>query len=75
MIGCVNDWNVDGDSNDIDVTQTNNADHSITADITGSSNNIDIDQSSTGGAVSDIVDIVAVTSSGIIDIDQCSSGC
>jgi len=75
VVGCVNDWTVDGDSNDIDVTQTNNADHSITADITGSSNNIDIDQSSTGGSVSDIVDIVAATGSGIIDIDQCTSGC
>ena len=75
VVGCVNDWTVDGDSNDIDVSQTNNSDHSITASITGSSNNIDIDQSSTGGSVSDIVDIVAATGSGIIDIDQCTSGC
>ena len=75
VVGCVNDWTVDGDSNDIDVSQTNNSDHSITASITGSSNNIDIDQSSTGGSVSDIVDIVAATGSGTIDLAQCSSGC
>ena len=75
VVGCVNSWEISGDGNDIDTVQTNNADHSITASITGSSNNIDIDQSSTGGSVSDIVDIVAATGSGTIDIDQCSSGC
>ena len=36
VVGCINNWNVDGDSNDIDTTQTGNADHSITAVITGS---------------------------------------
>ena len=75
VVGCVNSWEISGDGNDIDTVQANNADHSITASITGSSNNIDIDQSSTGGSVSDIVDIVAATGSGTIDIDQCSSGC
>ena len=75
VVGCVNNWTVDGDSNDIDTTQTNNSDHSITADITGNSNNIDVDQSSSGGSVSNVLDIVAATSSGVIDVDQCTSGC
>ena len=64
-----------GDSNDIDTTQTGNANHSITADITGNTNNIDIDQTNSGGSTSGIVDIVAVTTGGVIDIDQCTSGC
>ena len=34
VVGCVNNWTVDGDSNDIDTTQTGNADHEITASIT-----------------------------------------
>ena len=75
VVGCVNNWTVDGDSNDIDTTQTNNSDHSITADITGNSNNIDVDQTSNGGSVSNVLDIVAATNSGVIDVDQCTSGC
>jgi hypothetical protein len=75
VVGATNNWDVDGDSNDIDTTQTGNANHSITADITGNSNNIDIDQTNTSGSTSGIVDIIAITTSGIIDIDQCSSGC
>ena len=67
--------NVDGDSNDIDTTQTGNSDHSITAVITGSTNNIDIDQLNSTGSVSDVVVITATTSNGTIDIDQCTSGC
>ena len=55
VVGCINNWNVDGDSNDIDTTQTGNADHSITAVITGSTNNIDIDQTNSTGSVSDVV--------------------
>jgi hypothetical protein len=75
VVGCINNWNVDGDSNDIDTTQTGNADHSITAVITGSTNNIDIDQTNSTGSVSDVVVITATTSNGTIDVDQCTSGC
>lgn len=75
VVGATNSWDIDGDSNTIDTTQTGNADHSITADITGSSNNIDIDQTNAVGLTSGIVDIIATTTSGIIDIDQCASGC
>jgi len=75
VVGGTNNWDVDGDSNDIDTTQTGNANHSITADITGNTNNIDIDQTNSGGSTSGIVDIVAVTTGGVIDIDQCTSGC
>ena len=75
VVGATNNWDVDGDSNDIDTTQTGNANHSITADITGNTNNIDIDQTNSGGSTSGIVDIVGITTGGIIDIDQCSSGC
>ena len=75
VVGCINNWNVDGDSNDIDTTQTGNADHAITAIITGSTNNIDIDQTNTSGGVSGVVVITATTSNGTIDIDQCTSGC
>ena len=75
VVGATNNWDVDGDSNDIDTLQTGNANHSITADITGNSNNIDIDQTNVSGSTSGIVDIIAITTSGIIDIDQCTSGC
>ena len=75
VVGGTNNWDVDGDSNDIDTTQTGNANHSITADITGNTNNIDIDQTNSTGSVSAIVDIIGITTGGTIDIDQCSSGC
>ena len=75
VVGATNNWDVDGDSNDIDTTQTGNANHSITADITGNTNNIDIDQTNSGGSTSAIVDLVAITTGGVIDIDQCTSGC
>jgi hypothetical protein len=75
VVGGTNNWDVDGDSNDIDTTQTGNANHSITADITGNTNNIDIDQTNSGGSTSGIVDLVAITTGGLIDIDQCTSGC
>ena len=75
VVGCINNWDVDGDSNDIDTTQTGNADHSITADITGSTNNIDIDQTNSTGSTSGVVVLTATTSNGTIDIDQCTSGC
>ena len=75
VVGATNNWDVDGDSNDIDTTQTGNANHSITADVTGNTNNIDIDQTNSGGSTSGIVDIVAISTGGVIDIDQCTSGC
>jgi hypothetical protein len=75
VVGGTNNWDVDGDSNDIDTTQTGNANHSITADITGNTNNIDIDQTNSGGSTSGIVDLVAISTGGLIDIDQCASGC
>jgi len=75
VVGATNNWDVDGDSNDIDTTQTGNANHSITADITGNTNNIDIDQTSSTGGTSGIVNIIGITTGGTIDIDQCSSGC
>ena len=75
VVGATNNWDVDGDSNDIDTTQTGNANHSITADITGNTNNIDIDQTSSTGSTSGIVNIIGITTGGTIDIDQCSSGC
>ena len=75
VVGCINNWNIDGDTNDVDTTQTGNSDHSITAIITGNTNNIDIDQTNSGGSVSDVVVITATTTGGVIDIDQCTSGC
>jgi hypothetical protein len=75
VVGATNNWDVDGDSNDIDTLQTGNANHSITADITGNTNNIDIDQTNSGGSTSGIVDLVVISSGGLIDIDQCTSGC
>ena len=75
VVGGTNNWDGDGDSNDIDTTQTGNANHSVTADITGNTNNIDIDQTNSGGSTSGIVDLVAITTGGVIDIDQCTSGC
>ena len=75
VVGGTNNWDVDGDSNDIDTTQTGNANHSITVDITGNTNNIDIDQTNSGGSTSGIVDLVGISTGGTIDIDQCTSGC
>ena len=75
VVGATNNWDVDGDSNDIDTTQTGNANHSITADITGNTNNIDIDQTSSAGSTAGIVNIIGITTGGTIDIDQCASGC
>ena len=75
VVGCVNSWEISGDGNDIDTTQANNSDHSITANITGNSNNIDVDQTNSGGSTSGIVDLVSISTGGVIDIDQCTSGC
>jgi len=43
-IGCVNNWDIDGNSNDIDVTQIGTDDKSITFTLVGDSNDVDIDQ-------------------------------
>jgi hypothetical protein len=75
VVGCINNWDIDGDENDIDTTQTGNSDHSITADITGSTNDIDIDQTNSTGSVSGVVVLTSTTSNATIDIDQCTSGC
>ena len=75
VIGAVNNWTIDGNSNDIDVTQIGTDDKSITASITGDSNNIDIDQTTSASGVTDTINLVAASTSGTIDIDQCTSGC
>ena len=75
VIGAVNNWTIDGNSNDIDVTQIGTDDKSITASITGDSNNIDIDQTTSASGVTDTINIVAVSTSGVINLDQCTSGC
>ena len=75
VVGATNNWTVDGDSNDVDTLQTGNANSSIIADITGNTNNIDIDQTSSTGSTAGIVNIIGITTGGTIDIDQCSSGC
>ena len=75
VVGATNNWDIDGDSNDIDTTQTGNANSSIIADITGNTNNIDIDQTSSTGSTAGIVNIIGITTGGTIDIDQCASGC
>jgi len=75
VVGGTNNIDIDGDGNDWDSTQTGNANHSITAEISGSTNNIDISQSNSGGSTSGIVSLIATTSGGTIDIDQCTSGC
>ena len=74
-IGCVNNWDIDGNSNDIDVTQIGTDDKSITFTLVGDSNNIDIDQTTAASGVTDTISIVAASTSGTINLDQCSSGC
>tara|TARA_R110000796_G_scaffold222326_1_gene338505 strand:+ start:1934 stop:2620 length:687 start_codon:yes stop_codon:yes gene_type:complete len=75
VIGCINSWNIDGNTNDIDVTQIGTDDKSITATITGDGNNIDIDQTTNASGVTDTIVITAVSTSGVINLDQCTSGC
>ena len=74
-IGCINNWSIDGNSNDIDVTQIGTDDKAITFTLVGSSNNIDIDQTTAASGVTDTINIVAASTSGTINIDQCTSGC
>lgn len=73
VVGCKNDWTVSGNSNDIDTLQSGASDHSIVVSLTGSSNNIDVDQTDTANA--NTFDLTATTSNGTIDVDQCASGC
>ena len=47
VVGCINSWTVSGNSNDIDTLQSGRQDHDITVVLTGSSNNVDVDQTDT----------------------------
>ena len=73
VVGCINSWTVSGNSNDIDTVQSGRQDHDITVVLTGSSNNVDVDQTDT--ASTNVANIISTTSTGTIDIDQCASGC
>ena len=73
VIGCTNNWTVSGNSNDIDTLQSGRQDHDITVALTGSSNNVDIDQTDT--ASTNVANIISTTSTGTINVDQCASGC
>jgi len=73
VIGCINNWTVSGNSNDIDTLQSGKDDHAITVALTGSSNNVDIDQTDTTST--NVANLISTTSNGTIDIDQCASGC
>jgi len=72
-VGCINNWTISGNSNNIDTVQVGSADHQITASLTGSSNTVTIDQTDT--ASTNVANIVSTTSNGTIDVDQCASGC
>ena len=73
VVGCINNWTISGNSNDITTTQTGSADHQITATLTGNSNTVTIDQTDT--ASTNVVNLIATTTNGTIDVDQCASGC
>ena len=73
VVGCINSWTISGNSNDIDTVQSGRQDHDITVVLTGSSNNVDVDQTDT--ASTNVANIISTTSTGTIDIDQCASGC
>ena len=75
VIGAVNNWTIDGNSNDIDVTQIGTDDKSITVSLVGDSNDVDIDQTTSASGVTDTINLVAASTSGTINIDQCTSGC
>jgi len=72
-VGCINNWTVSGNSNNIDTVQVGSADHQITASLTGSSNTVTVDQTDT--ASTNVLNLVSTTSNGTIDVDQCASGC
>jgi len=76
VIGCINNWTISGNSNDIDTTQSGSSDHAITVSLTGDSMDIDIDQTDTTST--NVANLLLQTSGGSgssIDIDQCASGC
>ena len=73
VIGCTNSWTVSGNSNDIDTVQSGRQDHDITVVLTGSSNNVDVDQTDT--ASTNVLNLISTTSSATINVDQCASGC
>ena len=73
VIGCTNSWTVSGNSNDIDTVQSGRQDHDITVVLTGSSNDVDVDQTDT--ASTNVANLISTTTSGTINIDQCASGC
>jgi len=75
VIGAINNWDIDGNSNDIDVTQIGTDDKAITFTLVGDSNNIDIDQTTAASGVTDTIVLTAVSTSGTINLDQCTSGC
>jgi len=75
VIGAINNWDIDGNSNDIDVTQIGTDDKAITFTLVGDSNNVDIDQTTNASGVTDTISLVAASTSGTINIDQCTSGC
>ena len=75
VIGAINNWDIDGNSNDIDVTQIGTDDKAITFTLVGDSNNVDIDQTTNASGVTDTISLVANSTSGTINIDQCTSGC
>ena len=66
VVGCVNNWTVSGNSNDIDTSQAGDSDSSITATVTGGSNNIDVVQSGDQHTVA----LTHTGSSMVIDIAQ-----
>jgi hypothetical protein len=76
VVGCINNWDITGNTNDIDTVQTGSANHAITVDLTGSSMDIDIDQ--TDATSTNVANLILVSSGGSgssINIDQCASGC
>ena len=73
VVGCTNSWTVSGNSNDIDTVQSGRQDHDITVVLTGSSNDVDVDQTDT--ASTNVANIISTTTTGTINIDQCASGC
>ena len=73
VVGCTNSWTVSGNSNDIDTVQSGRQDHDITVVLTGSSNDVDVDQTDT--ASTNVANLISTTTSGTINIDQCASGC
>lgn len=76
VVGCINNWDITGNSNDIDTLQSGSANHQIVVDLTGSSMDIDIDQ--TDATSTNVANLLLVSSGGSgssINIDQCASGC